>query len=162
VKFSAKFKKTQKINYVPIVAGSDPHLSSENCSGFLLHGNDLSDFSLRRGSRFGDEILSLQFRKSMPDMESPRKLYCYFYHQPFGCPDRLESADPRPHGDAWIIDLGTEQCISSIKNCRLDNRGTPYCYVRKVEEHTIEVEAKRCVDEMSLFAIAIASLLTTV
>jgi hypothetical protein len=162
VKFSAKFKKKQKLNYIPIVTGSDPHLSSENCAGFLLYGNDFSDFSLRKGSQFGDEILSLQFRRPMPDIESPRKLFCYFYHQPIGCPDKLESADPRSQGNFWIIDLGAETCISSVKNCRLDYRGTPYCYVRKMEAEMIEVEAKRNIDELCLFAIAIGSMVTAV
>jgi hypothetical protein len=161
-KFTAKFKKKSNLNYIPIVEGATPHISSTDCTAFLLYGNDLSDFSLRRGSRYGDEILSLQFRRSPLGDKGPRKLKCFFYHQSFGCPRDLESADPRLQDKAWIVDLGVDECLSSVKNCRLDHNGIPYCYVRKMEPEVVELEAKRVISELHLFAIGIASLLCPV
>jgi hypothetical protein len=160
--FSAKFKKQSKLNYIPIVEGATPHISSTDCAAFLLYGNSLSDFSLRQGSRFGDEILSLQFRRSLQADKGPRKLKCFFFHQSFGCPRDLESADPRFEDKAWTVDLGVDECLSSVKNCRLEHNGIPYCYVRKMEADVVEVEAKRVINELHLFAIGIASLLCPV
>jgi hypothetical protein len=89
-------------------------------------------------------------------------LVCHFYHQSMSCPGQLESADPMLQDGAWVIDLGTDQCISSVKNCRLDYKGIPYCYVRKVEADMIELESKRVIDDLCLFAIGVASLLCSV
>jgi hypothetical protein len=141
------------------VSGNDVHLKSDSWDGVLLHGNDYSDFSLRLNTRNGREVLSLQFRKKEGIQKAPRTLSAYFFNQPLSCPQKLLSAEPIHTNNGWVLDIGKEEAMVSIKNCRLDALGRPYVYVRKVAKDTIELEAKSVIDQMAVFAIGIGSFL---
>jgi hypothetical protein len=158
VRFSAKFKDRRQ-NAIPIVSGNEVHLKSDSWDGVLLHGNNFSDFSLRLNTPHGREVLSLQFRKKEGMQKAPRTLSAYFFNQPPNCPQKLLSADPVQTDAGWVLDIGNEEALISIKNCRLDALGRPYCYVRKVAKNSLELEAKSIIDEMAVFAIGIGSFL---
>jgi hypothetical protein len=157
VRLSAKFKDGGQ-NAIPIASGTDVHLGSDSWDGVLLHGNGFSDFSLRTNSRTGREVLSLQFRTAAA-RRVPRTLSAFFFSQPPSCPPRLTSADPTETDAGWILDIGREDALTSIKNCRLEAHGRPYVYVRKTAKNVLELEAKAVIDELAVFAIAIGSFL---
>jgi hypothetical protein len=158
VRFSAKFKDRSQ-NAIPIASGTDVHLRSDSWDAVLLHGNNFSDFSLRTNTRNGREVLSLQFRIIEADRKTPRKLSAFFFNQPPSCPARLASAEPTETDAGWILDIGKEEALTSIKNCRLEAYGRPYVYVRKMEKTVLAIEAKSVIDELSVFAIGIGSFL---
>jgi hypothetical protein len=51
--------------------------------------------------------------------------------------------------------------LPSIKNCRLEESGRPVCYMRKVENNVLEIEAKGVLSEKCWFALGIASFLSS-
>jgi hypothetical protein len=57
--------------------------------------------------------------------------------------------------EGWVLDIGKEDAMPSIKNCRLDAFGRTYCYIRKIEKNQLEIEVRTIIDEMAVFAIAI-------
>jgi hypothetical protein len=63
------------------------------------------------------------------------------------------NADPIQTGDGWVLEIGKEDARVSIKNCRLDAFGRPYCYVRKVAKASLEIETKLIIEEMVVSAI---------
>jgi hypothetical protein len=158
VLFSAKFKDRSQ-NAIPIVRGTDVHLDSDSWDAVLLHGNNFSAFSLRTNTRNGREVLSLQFRTTKGGRKTPRALSANFFNQPPSCPARLASADPTETDAGWILDIGKEDALTSIKNCRLEAYGRPYVYIRKMKKNVLELEAKSVIDELVVFAMAIGSFL---
>jgi hypothetical protein len=158
LKFSATFK-TRAENFIPIVSGNDVHLGGGHWDAVLLYGNAFCDFSLRLNSRTGAEVMSLQFRRFHKDGSRPRKLSVFLFGEKPGWPSRLEAAEPRCSDDmAWSVDLNSDSALSSIKNCKLESMGVPYCYVRKMRKNELEVEG-RTLDDICLFAITIGSFL---
>jgi hypothetical protein len=154
--FCAKFRDRRE-NFIPIARGDDVHFSAGAWEAVLLYGNNFCDFSLRLNGRSGREVLSLQIRRYDAEGRRPRRLNAFLHSDRHECPAQLVTTEPiRTDNDAWIVDLNADAVLSSIKNCRLEWEGTPYCYVRKVGKNVLEIEA-RAIDEVCLFAIAVAS-----
>jgi hypothetical protein len=126
IRFSATFKNGCQ-NAIRIVSGKAVHLKSGSWDGVLLHGDNFCDFSLGLNTRNDREILSMQFRKREGMQKAPRTLSAFFFNQPPSCPQRLLSADRIQTDDGWVLDIGKEDALVSIKNCRLDVFRRPYC-----------------------------------
>ncbi|KAH0791877.1 hypothetical protein GPJ56_004234 [Histomonas meleagridis] len=158
--YSAKYKSSKSTDYIPISSGEKVHFKSETLDGALLFTNQMSDFSLRKSTKFGEELLSILLRKDITE-EEPRSITVYFFGSD-SLPPKLMSAKPQynPQTEEWFVDLGTDEALSSIKNSRLeDENHMLYAYVRKTAKNVLEVEARTCIDKMRVFAIAIASFL---
>ncbi|OHT00702.1 hypothetical protein TRFO_32571 [Tritrichomonas foetus] len=157
--FSAKYK-AQK-SFIPIVTGSNVHLKSDENEACLLFGNDFCDYSLRKKTNFGSEIMSIQFRKYENEAKGPRRLSLFFFNRQDGLPDKLENVEPVASDEnTWTVDLHTDEAISSIKNCSIeDSKHQPYAFIRKKKSNTLEIEGQDNIENICLFAITIASFL---
>jgi hypothetical protein len=158
VRLTAKFKDREQ-NFIPISRGPYVHLSADSWDAVLLYGNRFTDYSLRARTRNGCEVLSLQFRRCQTVVSGPRTLKASFFNQPLSCSARLESSMPVQTKDGWVLELEGRDTKRSIKNCKLESNGRPWCYVRKIKTDVIEIEAKAVIHEMCAFSIAGASFL---
>ena len=158
--YHAKVKPYSSLNQIGIAEGTTSHISSSNFEGVLLHANSFMDFSLRKQSTFGDELMSFSFKKD-PSVSKPRDLSVTFYRHPPSVPDHMNSVEPSLTAELeWEIDLKSSKVIPSIKNCRLeDDQKRNYIIIRKISEDDIEVETTLNVSAMYSFALAIGSFL---
>lgn len=157
--FTAKFKTTS--TFIPIVAGNEVHIKSENNDAVLLYANNFCDFSLRKKTSYGPEIMSIQFRRYNNEEKQPRRLSLFFFDPQDDIPEKLDSVEPYQTDEmTWCVDLNTEDAITSIKNCRIEDKNhNLFEIVRKKKEDVLEVEARDTIDKICLFTTAIASFL---
>ncbi|OHS94954.1 hypothetical protein TRFO_38864 [Tritrichomonas foetus] len=157
--FSAKFKGHK--SFIPIVKGSNVHLKSSENEACLLFGNDFCDFSLRSKTNFGNEMMSIQFRKYDYEAKFPRRLFVFFFNHSNSLPSKLVNAEPEASDEnTWTVDLNSNDAMSSIKNCRIeDDNHKPFAFIRKKKSDTLEIEAQDVIENVCLFALAIASFL---
>lgn len=157
--YSAKYKPIKISDYIPIYDGDKPHFKN-NSVAVLLFSNDLSDYSLRVPNKYGNEVLTLHFTRFMAEGAKPRHMSVRFYDNKRSLPERLENVAPVFKDDSWIVDLNSNDAISSIKNCKLiGDDQNPYAYIRKMEKEVLEVETLEEFDEICVFAFAISSFL---
>ena len=157
-KFSAKIKPHSDSSIIGISEGSEAHVHSDNFIGVILFGNDFCDASLRKEQKFGTELLSMQIRLPLPD--TPREVEIHFFNQPPSVPNTLLSKSPSIEEGSWVLDLHSQNVVASIKNCSLeDSNGRTFIIVRKTDKDILEIEARRDIDDLRLFAVAITSFL---
>ena len=157
--FTAKFKPSS--TYIPIMAGDDVHIKSDNNDAVLLYANNFCDFSLRKKTNYGPEIMSIQFRIYENEARQPRRLSLFFFERQDDIPEKLDSVEPDQTDEmTWCVDLNTEDAVTSIKNCRIEDQNhNLYEIVRKKKDDVLEVEARDTIDKLCLFTTAIASFL---
>lgn len=157
--YSAKYKPIKISEYVPIFCGGEPHFKNQP-QAVLLVANNNCDFSLRKDNKLGQELLTLQYRRFTTEGAHPRHLTAYFFGQNDDIPNKLENVDPEFRDDAWSVDLNTNEAMSSIKNCKLENdEHQPYVYIRKTQKEVLEIEIREEIDDMYVFALGISSFL---
>lgn len=157
--YTAKFKPSS--TFIPIVAGDKAHIKSDNNDAVLLYTNNFCDFSLRKKTSYGPEIMSIQFRRYKNEEKKPRRLSLFFFDSQDDIPEKLDSVEPDQTDEmTWCVDLNTEDAITSIKNCRIEDKNhNLFEIVRKKKEDVLEVEARDTFDTICLFTTAIASFL---
>ena len=156
---SAKFKGSKP--FIPIEQGGDVHFNNENQEGCILYANKYCTFSLRNKSDHGEEIMSLNFKKYQNDGAVPRRVYIYFFNPKDGLPEKLENKEPDITDDmGFCVDLNTEDAITSIKNCRIeDSNHKPFVFIRKKKKDVLEIEGQTVISPMCLFTLGIGSFL---
>lgn len=155
----SKVKVFSNPESIGLKIGSTSHISVKDYDATLLTANNFCDFSLREGSSFGNEKLSIQIRPISENQ--PRKIKLYFFQNNMIPFDMLESVDPILDDEGgWIIDLNTDNAISSIKNSRFeDSDHNPVIIIRKVEESELEIEYADFFNEFIAFSLCMASFL---
>ncbi|EAY09921.1 hypothetical protein TVAG_481950 [Trichomonas vaginalis G3] len=159
--YHAKIKPYQDSHVIGISEGSESHIKSDHFEAVLLHANSFCDFSLRKENQFGDELMTLTFRKDPKVKIHPRVLTVFFNKRPPSVPERLETVDPIATDDfRWEVELNSDSVVASIKNCRLeDSEHSYYIIIRKVEDDLLEVETTLNVTALHAFALGIGSFL---
>lgn len=155
----AKFKASSRRSSIGIAKGTNSHISSKNFEAILLYGNDYCDYSLRMGSSINHDKLTIQFRNV--DLGKPREMNVFYYNDHSSPPIQFTNDKPDVDGDGnWVVDLGSESTLSSIKNCcLLDDLNNRVIFIRKTGNNCLEIQAKCAFDDYCLFALSIASFL---
>lgn len=167
VLYSAKFRPSGINPAVSLFKGSDCHLKEDNAEGIILTSEKLTKFSLRKRSRYGNEIMSLKFIKSLS--KKPRSIQIYVYidtnsNIESNCnkPIYLRNLEPKKTVfGTWELNLNAPSVLASSKNCLIINDSTKETVfiLRKVQKRVFEIEAMNSLSLLQLFALAISSLL---
>lgn len=159
--YSAKYKSGSDI--IPIVKGQTVHVDGP-MDACITVGNKETDFGLRMKSKTGDELLVIRF--SPPEAnEIARKLVCSIFASGEDIPSRLFSRQPTVQNMGKLtFDFGGRFHIISVKNAVLyDKNGKEnIIWIRKTGEDVLEIEVARNFDHLIVFALGIASFISSV
>ncbi|OHT10351.1 hypothetical protein TRFO_20392 [Tritrichomonas foetus] len=126
--------------------------------GVILSSNKLTNFSLRKQTRYGNEIMSIKFSKG-DDPKMPRTIQIYANIEDSQKPLHLHSMLPKKTiFGTWQLDLNADHVFTSAKNSRIINDSNETVFItRKVERRVLEIEALANFELLQLFAICVAS-----
>ena len=167
--YTAKYRSSSIDPIISLFKGNTGHLKEDHAEGVILTSEKLTNFSLRKQSRYGNELMSLKFVKSILNSKKPRSIQIYASidssDSNHSKPIFLRNLEPkRTVFGTWELNLNSKNVCASSKNCRIINDSTKETVfiIRKVEKHVIEIEAMKCFSLLQLFALAISSLLCRV
>ena len=168
--YTAKFRPSGTNPIISIYKGNIGHLKEDKADGIILTSNKFTNFSLRKQSRYGNELMSLKFIKSTSCVKRPRSIQIYAsvesdYNQNHPRPIFLRNIEPKKTVfGTWELNLNSKNVLASSKNCRIINDSTKETVfiIRKVEKHVIEIEAMKFFSLLQLFALSISSFLCQV
>lgn len=157
---SAKYKKGNE--FVAIAQGEEVHLKGPSYASLAI-GNHGADFSLRMGSVTGEEIITVRFLQKEKD-ELARKMIVSFFASKEGQPLRLFSRQPVLEDGELNYDFKGRFKLQSIKNAVLYEKKNKedLLWIRKIRPDVLELQAAFEVDQVVLFAIGLASFITSV
>ena len=164
VLYSSKFKA--KNNVMPISCKEKCHAKdSENIVAYIVSGNSSCDFTLRKKSQTGYELLTVRFFPLERIRIKTRKCIVTFFTQDDSgqtkilrllskTPERAQNGDLR-------FNFGHKPYIQSLKNLLLYDciDKVPVVRIRKLPNDSIEADAKSNIEPLHLFALVIADCL---
>lgn len=164
--YTSKYQKSSINPIISIFEGKNSDLNENFADAVILTSDNLNNFSLRKKSRYGNEMMSLKFIKSVSNVKKPRSIQIYASIDPeYSKPIFFRNLEPKKNVfGIWQLDLNAENVFSSSKNCRIINNSTKETafIIRKVEKHVIEIEGLKCFNILQLFALSISSFLCNI
>lgn len=157
--FTTKMKGRKPEGPLPIAKGPEMHYRDNNFAGYLLSGDNHSQFSLRVKEPFGTELLAMHFSLHNGDKRSPRDIRVNFFIRDSIIPDVLVNKRPEFNPDGyWELDFGDRFLISSIRNVILirEEDGVEYLCIRKIEKNIIEADAAEVVSPLTVFGVVLS------
>jgi hypothetical protein len=154
--------KTGNPRLIQIAKGGEMHFSDLAFEGAILTSEDLSAYSIRSGSQYGDELATIKFTRRMgPDkkQKAPRNIKVTFFIHPDGFPPSIASRAPAqsPLG-MWSLDFGSRQIEASVKNAILvDGTNTEIVAVMATGDNVLRIDAAAAVQPLVVFGIGVAS-----
>jgi hypothetical protein len=156
--------KTDNPRLIHIAKGREMHFSDTEFEGAILTAKDLSAYSIRRGSQYGDELAMIKFTRRISadkKQKAPRNLRVIFFIRPDGFPSSIAS---RPPGQSpigmWSLDFGTRQIATSVRNTILvDSGDREIVAVMNTAEEILRIDAVDIISILVVFGIGIASFL---
>ena len=155
--YHSKVKGRKGVEEVPISKGSECHFSSEH-EGVLLVNPDNRTFSLRKETRYGEELCGISFHIDDTEMK-PRVCHVHSFGDHIEVPHEIQARSfvKRPDG-TWILKVSNRAALSSIKNCILvDENDVEWIVILKMAKSVLSIEASPKFDPLVVFAIGIAS-----
>ena len=161
--YSSKFRKTQSSPSIPLFHGNEPNMKHKNAQGIILTSNHMSSFSLRKASRYGNELMSIKFTKNKNKQnnrvnKAPRSLKVIINDNASQKPLFLKNKAPkRTIFGTWELDLNSDKVLPSSKNSRVINNDNELMFItRKTKKHVLEIEASSIISPLQIFALSIA------
>jgi hypothetical protein len=149
---------------IQIAKGGEMHFSDSEFEGAILTSEDLSAYSIRHGSQYGDELATIKFTKRVgadKKQKAPRNVRVTFFVRPEGFPQYIASKAPgqSPIG-MWSLDFGSRQITASVKNAILvDATNTEFVAVMKTGDDLLRIDAADTISPLVVFGVGIASFL---
>ncbi|OHS94470.1 hypothetical protein TRFO_11083 [Tritrichomonas foetus] len=156
--------KSKNAESVFIMKGKQVHLG-ETADAIILVGNEGSDFSLRKSSNSGDEIITVRIVPPKTPADTARKMAVTFFMPKDGTPARITSKNPGLNPDGKVEhDFEGHFAVSSMKNAVLVAKanGPNLVLIRKTGPDAIEIDVRFEHEDLWIFAIGIASFLSRV
>ncbi|OHT06544.1 hypothetical protein TRFO_25437 [Tritrichomonas foetus] len=159
VLYSTKMKGKRPDGPLPIAKGDDFHYSNESFAGFLLSGNNHTDFSLRAQTKYGKEMLSIKMERPNGEKKLPKGIKVTFFLKDSLIPTKLVSLEPAFNDDGYFeLNFRNKKVVASIKNCILINSENKceFMMARKVDKNVVEADAVSVMSPLAVFAIVLA------
>lgn len=157
--FTTKMKGRRPDGPLPIAKGGEMHYRDEEFAGYLLSGNNHSQFSLRIKDPFGTEVMAVHFSLHESDKRSPRDVKVNFFIRDSMIPDVLVNKRPEFNPDGyWELDFGDRVLISSIRNVIFvrEEDNVEYLCVRKIAKNVVEADAAEIISPMTVFGVVLS------
>jgi hypothetical protein len=134
------------------------HFSDTEFEGAILTAEDLSAYSVRRGSQYGDELATIKFTRriytSKQQQKAPRSLRVTFFVRPDGFPPSITSR----RGGQCNLDDGSKQ--NTVRNALLvDSTDKEVVVVLSTGDEALRIDAPDAISLLVVFGIGIASFL---
>jgi hypothetical protein len=150
--------KTNNPRLIQIANGREMHFSDAEFEGAILTAEDLSAYSVRRGSQYGDELATIKFTRRIctnkKQQKEPRSLRVTFFVRPDGFPPSIASRRSR---QCSLEDRGSQ---NTVRNATLvDSTDKEVVVVLSTGDEVLRIYASDAISLLVVFGIGIASFL---